>query len=152
MANDYVDTIDLDGEQWDMKDAPITDKIGNADISSFGSTVTDAILGVYNSIQNTLNKKNTLNKANTRNTNENPSWYIRNTALTLEFKQTSVISASSITDAYYGMLITLAPWTDTSGGLPIQLYFTNGGGSGNRAIGIRYANNANSWGSWSKLH
>ena len=32
MANDYVDIIDLDGEQWDMKDTPLNEKVERIEI------------------------------------------------------------------------------------------------------------------------
>lgn len=29
MANDYVEKIDLDGEQWDLKDSPLSEQVSN---------------------------------------------------------------------------------------------------------------------------
>ena len=29
MANDYVEKIDLDGEQWDLKDSPLSEQVSS---------------------------------------------------------------------------------------------------------------------------
>ncbi len=41
MANDYVDKIDLEGEQWDLKDSPLTEVVSKKFGFPLGNTVLD---------------------------------------------------------------------------------------------------------------
>lgn len=58
MANDYVDTIDLDGEQWDMKDAPLTEEVSgiSTQIAQIGSTLNSSFSAVDISGNNAIVK------------------------------------------------------------------------------------------------
>lgn len=152
MANDYVEKIDLDGEQWDLKDSPLTTKIGDTDLSTFGDTVSAAIWGVYNSLSSKLEKINSLSANDRRNNNDIPQWYMNRYRIMIEFKDINAISATNVFNFQYGILVTISPWSDISGGLPMQLLFSNGGQSFTRGIAVRYANNTQSWSSWTKIH
>ncbi len=58
----------------------------------------------------------------TRNVNDAPTAYA--TEMALEFKSASTLGVSTST---YGGLLTIAPWSDNSGGFHHQLYFNDGG-------------------------
>lgn len=77
----------------------------------------------------------------TRSVDDAPSTYSREMAL--EFKSAGTLGVSGST---YGGLMTIAPWTDNSGGLDHQLFFNDGG------ISYRTgASTAASWNAWSSL-
>lgn len=77
----------------------------------------------------------------TRNVNDAPTAYAREMAL--EFKAAGTIGVSGST---YGGLLTIAPWSDNSGGLHHQLFFNDGG------IAYRTGQPASaSWNSWGRI-
>jgi len=79
--------------------------------------------------------------ADTRNINSNPNFYAN--SLTAEFKLKDVVGVPG-ENGFSGML-TLAPWSDESGGKVHQLNFNN--------AGVYYRNGLQSsqWGNWSKM-
>lgn len=83
----------------------------------------------------------------TRSVNSPPSFYLasgQNSTLVTEFKNRAVIDAPGSSN--FGTLITVTPWMDSSGGLPVQTYVDN---TGQKAI--RFAQTSETWGSWSTL-
>lgn len=79
--------------------------------------------------------------ADTRNTNARPDSYYSKATLKTEFKSRPAIGAPG--SSSFGTLLTVVPWGDASGTLPVQLYFDNSGISA-----VRYASNAASWGNF----
>ena len=77
----------------------------------------------------------------TRNTNERPDSYFSVATLKTEFKFRSAIGAPG--SSTFGTLLTIAPWTDSSGTRPVQLYFDSSGISA-----IRQATSDANWGSF----
>ena len=77
----------------------------------------------------------------TRNTNERPDSYFSVATLKTEFKFRSAIGAPG--SSTFGTLLTIAPWTDSSGTRPVQLYFDSSGISA-----IRYATSDANWGNF----
>ena len=83
----------------------------------------------------------------TRSVNSPPSRYMtsgQNSTLITEFKSRAAIDAPG--SSGFGTLITITPWMDSSGGLPVQIYVDN---TGQRAI--RFAQTEETWGSWGTL-
>ncbi len=77
----------------------------------------------------------------TRSVNAAPSTY--SNEMSLEFKSASTIG---VTGSTYGGLVTIAPWSDDSGGFDHQLFFNDGG------ISYRTGTStAASWNSWGRL-
>ena len=84
----------------------------------------------------------------TRSINSTPLDYMSNQSkqVITEFKTTSTIGVSSLlTASTYCQIITIIPWTDSSGGYPVQIAF-NGSG-----IAYRVGTADSTWGSWNKL-
>lgn len=81
----------------------------------------------------------------TRSTNEAPSWYFTNypKRTVQEFKSLTAIGLTG-TDTY-GNLETMVPWTDSSGGYPIQTFY----GSGNE-IFTRKGTSTTAWSTWTR--
>lgn len=86
--------------------------------------------------------------SDTRNDNQLPSWYMSNypKCTVEEFKSCSTIGVNSIMSGTYCVLNTITPWTDSSGGRPVQIAVSD---SGVRAQRVATADNT--WGSWVKL-
>ncbi|WGX77420.1 phage tail spike protein (plasmid) [Paraclostridium bifermentans] len=65
----------------------------------------------------------------TRNTNENPQWYLTNYPKRSidEFKTFKILGIN--TSSAYGVLTTNVPWSDSSGGYPIQTFRSNSDGT-----------------------
>lgn len=61
----------------------------------------------------------------------------------VEFKMNSAIGIDTGFTYPYGVLISVIPWTNYTGGNIIQLYFTN-----NRFYRRNSSNDWSSWGSW----
>lgn len=83
----------------------------------------------------------------TRSVNSPPSRYMtsgQNSTLITEFKSRAAIDAPG--SSGFGTLMTITPWMDNSGGLPVQIYVDN---TGQRAI--RFAQTEETWGSWGTL-
>jgi hypothetical protein len=89
-----------------------------------------------------------LNSSDTRNDNQLPSWYMSTYPKTTveEFKTCSAIGVNSIISGTYCVLITTTPWTDNSGGRPVQIALSD---SGVRAQRVATADST--WGSWIAL-
>lgn len=86
--------------------------------------------------------------SDTRSDNQLPSWYMSNypKCTVEEFKSCSSIGVNSIMSGTFCVLNTITPWTDSSGGRPVQIAVSD---SGVRAQRVATANNT--WGSWVKL-
>ena len=86
--------------------------------------------------------------SDTRSDNQLPSWYMSNypKCTVEEFKSCSTIGVNSIMSGTYCVLNTITPWTDSSGGRPVQIAVSD---SGVRAQRVATADNT--WGSWVKL-
>lgn len=86
--------------------------------------------------------------SDTRSDNQLPSWYMSNCprCTVEEFKSCSAIGVNSIITGTYCVLHTITPWSDGSGGRPIQIAVSD---SGIRAQRVATADNT--WGSWVKL-
>ena len=81
----------------------------------------------------------------TRNDNELPSYYMATfpKCITNEFKACATIGVSSLISSYYCDLITIVPWTDASGGRPIQIAISDSGVQAQRV-----ATADATWGAW----
>lgn len=83
--------------------------------------------------------------ADTRNDNQPPSWYMTNHPMetVVEFKTAKVIGLSS--GETYAVLVTLAPWQDSSGGYPKQVAVVGAD------MYWRYGDSNSSWGKWRRI-
>ena len=90
-----------------------------------------------------------LRTLDTRNTNEAPSYYMSNFARTFqtEFKLATAIGLSDKIGAVYVFLITTTPWSDGSGGRPIQLALHESNG-----MYMRGSSSDSAWGTWYKVY
>lgn len=95
-----------------------------------------------------------LNGKDTRSVNSAPSEYISSAShhqgVSAEFKSQSTIGAGASFKNFW-QVVTHTPWTDTSGGVPVQEAFAVDT-SGNPMMKIRgSATDGASWGSWTKI-
>jgi len=91
--------------------------------------------------------------SDTRDENYTPQWYMSNCVrgVKYEFKNAKAVGLSSV-DTYRGILMTILPWADTSGGLPTQIFFLNVNGvDAGKGIFRRYATSATAWSSWTSI-
>ena len=88
---------------------------------------------------------------NTRDTNEPPSFYINYTKQCMEFKTIRAIGAAGIIYGEYCMLITINPWSDNSGGYPIQIVCNASPSDGVARIAIRPGISDTEWGTWKRV-
>ena len=118
-------------------------------------TLTKADVGlnnVANERQYSANNPPTLLKGqDTRNANDPPSTYMsKGSAVVVnEFKITSVVGANSVLSGEYCQVTTYNPWTDSTGGYPVQVAtssFSNG------AIAVRTGTSNTAWGPWYKVY
>ena len=118
-------------------------------------TLTKADVGlnnVANERQYSASNPPTLLKGqDTRNDNDPPSAYIGGNGTTVvnEFKITSTVGVRDILSGEYCQVTTFNPWSDKSGGYPVQVAtssFSNGG------IAIRYGTSETEWSSWNKVY
>lgn len=81
----------------------------------------------------------------TRNNDELPSYYLTyyKRVTTSEFKQCNKIGVNTLISDMFCNLFTIVPWTDNTGGRPIQIAVSP---SGKRAQ--RVATSDSAWGSW----
>ena len=115
--------------------------------------ITAANIGLGN-VNNTADaNKNVLTatrllSTDVRNDNQPPSWYMTNKpkGITVEFKATAKIGVDSIITSTYCNLITITPWSDSSGGRPVQIAVAD---TGVRVQ--RVATSDSAWGSWVTL-
>lgn len=86
-----------------------------------------------------------LRYSDTRNDNRNPSWYWSNYPRRTieEFKFRTVIGAPG--SSTYGLLETIVPWSDSSGGPIIQTFMSNDGNYQRRS------NSGTTWSSWIQI-
>lgn len=89
----------------------------------------------------------------TRNDNFAPSSSsLTKSALTADFKYSSKVGTLPWSVGTYGGLLTLMPWSETSGGNGYQLGFWYSSGT-NPKLSVRTADlSASSWGSWFKIY
>ena len=91
---------------------------------------------------------NDLKIQDTRNTNENPLYYMKNKGRSVfeEFKLTKTVGISSASSEYC-VLVTIIPWSDSSGGYPTQTVFL----SNEDNVYTRRGTGDTSWGRWRKV-
>lgn len=84
----------------------------------------------------------------TRNDNNTPEWYYKNHSMKMvaEFKFCAIIGLPQATTSSYTPLITIVPWTDSSGGYPRQVAWS--GTIMYHRVGI----SATEWGNWVALN
>lgn len=84
----------------------------------------------------------------TRNDNNTPEWYYKNHSkkMVAEFKFCEIIGLPQATTSSYTPLITIVPWTDSSGGYPRQVAWS--GTIMYHRVGI----SATEWGNWVALN
>ncbi len=82
----------------------------------------------------------------TRSRNENPLWYIQNypRQTITEFKYANVIGIGS--SAIYGTLETKVPWSNNTGGYPVQTFRSN-----STATYERKGESDTAWGAWKQI-
>ena len=103
---------------------------------------------VANERQFSLSNPPTLLKGqDTRNANEPPSAYMAkgSAVVTNEFKYINVIGASALLGGTYCQVTTFNPWSDNSGGLPVQIA-TSSDDTGK--VIIRAGVSDSAWGAW----
>lgn len=86
-------------------------------------------------------------ESDTRSVNQPPSWYMANygSRNVYEFKQNSVVGLSYPEVPIYSEVSTFVSWSDSSGGLPVQLATNNAG------MYYRTSVNDSSWNNWKKI-
>lgn len=122
-----------------------------ATTSAMNSAITQKANEITTSVSNTYATKTTVNTKvdktlpDTRNDNQNPQWYYTNypRQIIREFKYANRIGIG--TSGVYGVLETYIPWTDSSGGLPTQVFYSNSTGTYERV-----ATSTTAWGAWKK--
>lgn len=72
--------------------------------------------------------------------------YLGRAGLQSEFKGNTAIGVQSIITGTYCQLITLNPWSDGSGGFPVQIAV-----GANGQLAIRTGSSNTVWGSWGKM-
>lgn len=89
-----------------------------------------------------------LKNTDNRSDDQLPSWYMTNhpRSTIQEFKSCSAIGVNSLISTAYCILTTIIPWTDISGGGPVQIATSNAG-----VRAQRVSLDANTWGSWIAL-
>ena len=89
-----------------------------------------------------------LKNTDNRSDNQLPSWYMTNhpKSTIQEFKSCSAIGVNSLISTAYCILTTIIPWTDTSGGAPVQIATSNAG-----VRAQRVATDDSTWSSWIAL-
>lgn len=82
----------------------------------------------------------------TRNTNENPLWYFTNypKQTITEFKYANIVGVGTAT--VYGTLTTVVPWTEKSGGYPVQTFRSQ-----STATFERRGTSDTAWGEWKQV-
>lgn len=99
----------------------------------------------FNNVTSTGNFIGRNSIIDTRAINAAPSTYSRQ--LAYEFKQRTTIGSPGT--GTYGGLITIAPWSDNTGGNDHQLFFNNGGIFYRQ--GTAADTSASGWGAWSQI-
>lgn len=91
--------------------------------------------------------------SDTRAVNSNPEDYLsagllykQKTSIQTEFKSCTAIGVNSILTGTYCFLSTYTPWSDSSGGYPIQMALGEGG-----EMAIRTGTGATTWGAWNNI-
>lgn len=114
------------------------------------------ITGNASSATNATNATNAINAANadkiyiydSRKENELPyaSGARHNRGISADFKANSTIGCTSAQETY-SLVTTFSPWSDKSGGYPVQL-LTNGYIGENPVLAVRTAATDSTWGDW----
>lgn len=120
-------------------------------VASTESTVTSHTTQL-STVDNRINtaKQDAISSAvgvkDTRNTNENPQWYFTNyprrTVEEFKYANRVGISGSNV----YGVLTTIVPWTESSGGYPTQTFRSN-----STATYTRKGTSNTAWGAWTQV-
>lgn len=94
------------------------------------------------------NLLNSLKIQDTRNANENPLYYMKNKGRSVyeEFKLTAKIGIGDSSSEYCA-LVTIIPWSDSSGGYPMQTAFL----SNSDKIYTRRGASDTAWGKWRRV-
>lgn len=125
-----------------------------SNISDLNATATELnyISGATSNIQTQLNNKSSSSHTHTyttipdtRNDNQLPTWYMKNYSkkVITEFKYCSSVGLSG---QMYCKVTTYVPWSDSSGGYPVQEAVV-----GNR-LHIRVGISDEEWGSWASVY
>ena len=111
-----------------------------------GDSVNNHQVGMLNNVYTKTQVNDKLYINDTRNENNPPSWYYSKKSKTfiIEFKNISKIQAPLI--GTYCQLITYTPWTDSSGGYPVQFAFSD-----KNSLYIRYGISDSVWSSWQSV-
>lgn len=90
----------------------------------------------------------TIRSVDTRATNQTPQWYFDNypNQISIEFKQMNTIGLSAFATGTYGSLMTITPWSGTSGGEVKQVVWGN-----NNEAYFRTSSSASAWRGWTAL-
>lgn len=122
----------------------IIDKDG----SIYGGTLADiGALGV----NDVAGRARRLQEVDSRNVNDTPSALISDSGMGVfsDFKTTTVINTGEAPTKAFYQVISFVPWSNDTGGLPVQLALANKGGV--PLIYGRSASSTSAWGSWKKL-
>lgn len=87
----------------------------------------------------------------TRDDNSAPSVYMEKGSAVVvnEFKYINKIAADSVLSGTYCQVTTFNPWTDSTGGYPVQVATSSGN---NGTIAIRCGTGDTTWGAWNKIY
>ena len=84
----------------------------------------------------------------TRTVNSDPQAYINSNVfgtLVIEFKNRTTVNAPGTSN--FGLVVTLTPWKDNSGGYPVQFWISDNGSN----LAMRGASNDTTWKSWNNI-
>ena len=79
--------------------------------------------------------------SDTRSVNSRPDAYYAKAKVVSEFKGRTTVGAPG--SGTYGTVLTVSPWSDASGGYPVQLYMAS-----EDVIAWRYGTSASAWSNW----
>ncbi|MGL4742645.1 MAG: hypothetical protein ACRC41_17970, partial [Sarcina sp.] len=131
----------------------ITQRVGSVESTTTSHTATinnhtsslNAVDGKINTAKNAavVDARKLLD---TRSTNENPSWYFTNypRQTITEFKHSDVVGIAG--SRVYGTLETKVPWSDSSGGYPVQMFRSN-----NKQTFERKGLSNTGWSAWAQV-
>lgn len=121
---------------------------------TFTGTVTaPTFSGALSGNATSANRADILTGLDTRSVNSAPSEYmiggslfVSSTCTRNEFKLTSILGLTALMAGDYCFLVTNMPWTDASGGYPIQIAYGNGSPC------WRVGTSTTAWGAWSSVN
>lgn len=126
----------------------ITQRVQSTETTT--STLTNKVNQVDGKISTAKNEAvlSAVGVKDTRNDNQNPQWYITNYAKRTveEFKYATVVGIPNVGSGVYGVVTTVVPWSNKSGGYPTQTFRCNTTGTFERR-----GTSDTAWSAWTQI-